>query len=201
MIIHEIEQGTEEWDVIRCGKITASRFSDVMAKGAGKTRKSYMMKILAERLSGMKQDSYSNDSMQWGIEKEQEAREYYESVNGVVVRQVGFVEENDYLGCSPDGLVGEDGLLEIKCPNTATHIQYILDGKFPSIYKAQVQGQMLICNRSWCDFVSFDPRVEDRPYLPIRVNRDTKYHGELSEQIEKFISDLDRLELQIKSPF
>jgi putative phage-type endonuclease len=179
MKIHDMEQGSDEWLRIRMGKVTASNFATAMAKGkaggVSKTRTTLMHKLIAERLTNEPQETYRNGAMEWGTETEPAAREYYEAVNDCDVRQIGFAEHNDYIGCSPDGLVGEDGLLEIKCPNSATHISYILADKLPSTYKAQVQGQLWVTERKWCDFVSYDPRVTKRPYWTIRVSRDQPY--------------------------
>ena len=202
MIIHEMPQLSDEWFAVKCGKISASNMSAVLAKGRGnsesKTRKSYMCRLIAERLSGMPQETYTNGSMQWGIETEPQAREAYEMAKLDTVKQVGFIEVNEYLGCSPDGLVGEDGLLEVKCPNTSTHIQYILDGKMPAEYVLQVQTQLWVCERQWCDFVSFDPRVTVRPFWCIRVERDEKKIQDISDGVDAFVEEMETLIAKIK---
>ncbi|GAG80752.1 unnamed protein product, partial [marine sediment metagenome] len=194
MIIHDMEQGTEEWLRVRMGKVTASNFAISMAKGksggVSKTRTTLMHKLIAERLTNEPQETYRNGAMEWGTETEPAAREYYEAVNDCIVKEVGFVEHNEYIGCSPDGLVSEDGLLEIKCPNSATHIGYILADKLPAVYKAQVQGQLWVTDRKWCDFVSYDPRVSKRPYWFIRVNRDQDYIDKLECAVGDFATDM-----------
>ena len=191
MKIHMMEQGSEEWLKIRCGKVTASHFSDVMSKGQG--RKTYMLKLAAERATGVVQPSFKNEAMQWGNDQEPFARACYESSEHSVVDQVGFVEVNDYVGVSPDGLVDDEGCIEIKCPNTATHIGYIESGKLPAKYKAQVQGQLWATNRDWCDFVSYDPRNGDNGYFCVRVERDSKYIGELVAALDKFVLELKEI--------
>jgi len=193
MIIHNCEQGTDEWLKVRLGKLTASNFSDVMAKGTGKTRKDYMIKLATERLTGLPEESYTNSSMQWGIEHEAEARAYYESLYGRTVEQVGFVEMNEFVGCSPDGLVGEDGLIEIKCPKSSTHVANILDNRMQTCYTAQVQGQLWVSERKWCDWISFDPRVTSNPFFMVRVERDDKYIRVLQEETEQFIKELQEI--------
>ena len=201
MIIHTMPQGTEEWYTARCGHVSASMFSAVMAKGQGKTRHSYMMKLLAERLSGIAQETYSNKAMEAGVETEPLAREYYESTNDLIVEQVGFIEVNEDLGCSPDGLIDIDGTLEIKCPLPSTHLQYILDDKFPTTYRAQVQGQLWVSEREWCDFVSFAPTIKARPMFTKRVHRDERYIDTLEVEVERFIVELKELEKKIATPF
>ncbi len=206
MIIHDCIQGTDEWFAVRMGKVTASCFADATSTGRGsspsKTRKTYMMKLIAERMTGLPQDSYSNDAMQAGTDMEPYAREYYELINDVPVKQVGFVERDENIGCSPDGLVGEDGMLEIKCPFSSTHIRYLLDGGLPATYRKQVQGQLWVCEREWCDFVSYDPRVARRPYFCERVYRDDDFIKELHIKIIMFVNELkDMMEQLTASPF
>lgn len=193
MIIHNLEQGTEDWFKVRLGKVTASNFGDVMAKGTGKTRQNYMIKLAAEIITGLPEESYTNSSMQWGIEHEAEARAYYESLYGWPVEQVGFVEMNEFVGCSPDGLVGESGLIEIKCPKSSTHIANILDNKMQTCYTAQVQGQLWVTERQWCDWISFDPRVTSNPFFRVRVERDDKYIAVLEEEVKQFVKELQAM--------
>jgi len=193
MIIHTMEQGSDKWRQIRLGKVTASVFSNATAGGAGKTRTTLMRKLIAERLTDLPEESYSNSAMDWGTETEPLAREYYASINDCTVKEVGFVELSADVGASPDGLVGEDGLLEIKCPNSSTHIGYLLDNKMPSTYVKQVQGQMWVTGRLWTDFVSYDPRVSKRPYWSIRVERDEQVIAELEVKIDKFIDELKQV--------
>lgn len=201
MIIHRgIEQGTDEWKRLRLGKLTASRFKDVMSKGRGnapsKTREAYMMQLASEILTGEPQDSYTNKAMEWGNETEPRACAKYELKNDVDVEHVAFIEpyEGAPYGVSPDGMVGSNGLLEIKCPNTTTQIQRVLKGEFPKEYLAQVQGQMWVAEREWCDFVSFDPRIAtDADYFEIRVYRDDKYIKDLEAACLAFIDEMNEL--------
>ena len=190
-IYNKLEQGSEAWLKVRLGKITASNFSKVLAKGAGKTRQSYMLKLAAEIITGDQVDAFTNDAMQWGTETEPMARAVYEFENNIDVYQVGFIEVNEYLGCSPDGLVADDGMMEIKCPKTVTQIETFLNGKMPPIHKAQVQGQMWVSEKNWCDFVSFDPRINGKAsYFCERIKRDDEYISTLESEVEKFKNEL-----------
>jgi putative phage-type endonuclease len=202
-IIKNINQGTDEWHELRLGKVTASRLSDVISKGRGnapsKTRASYMLQLAAERLTGEKEDSFSNKYMEWGNECEPQARSMYEFDSGNEVEEVAFVIHSDSFGVSPDGLIGDNGILEIKCPKTTTQIERYLKGKFPTEYKAQVQGQLLATNREWCDFVSFDPRISgEAQYFCIRVERDEEYISELFGKINDFVNELDEMMEKLK---
>jgi len=194
-IIRDIQQGSDEWLELRLGKITASRLADVMSKGRGnapsKTKASYMLQLAAEKLTGKPEDSFSNKYMEWGNECEPQARSMYEFDSGNDVEEVAFVEHDEWFGVSPDGLVGDNGLLEIKCPKTTTQIERYLAGVFPPAYKAQVQGQLLATGREWCDFVSFDPRITgEASYFCVRVERDEDYLKELSAGILAFKDEL-----------
>lgn len=198
MIIHNCEQGSEAWKQVRIGKITASRFAHVIAKGKGsepsKTRLSYLYEIASEIMTGQAADSYTNPAMEHGTLTEPQARLEYEDREGVPVEQLGFVEYSDRVGASPDGIVGENGLLEIKCPKTSTQIQRVLDGVFPTEYMAQVQGQLWVCEKEWCDFVSFDPRIAGpSSYFKIRVQRDDDYIAKLQTGVVLFIEDLNKV--------
>ena len=192
-----IVQGSPEWFAARLGKVTASKVSDVVAKtksGWGASRANYMAALIAERLTQTPADSFSNAAMQWGTEQEPLARVAYEFFTGRDVEQVGFVDHPSIpmTGASPDGLVGEDGLVEIKCPNTATHIDTLLDGKVPGKYVIQMQWQMACTGRQWCDFVSFDPRMPEEMRLWIqRVDRDGPHIELLEEDVTVFLSTLD----------
>ena len=202
MIIHEYQQGSPEWFAVRLGKVTASCFGKAVAGGQGKTRKAYMIQLLAERLTQNDQNGYSNSTMDRGSEIEPFAREYYERLNRVSVRQVGFVERDENIGASPDGLVGEDGMIEIKCPFSTTHIEYLLAERLPPVYRKQVQGQLWVCERQWCDFVSYDPRVRQRPFFCERVYRDEAYIKELHIKIIMFIDEMKKLMSELtESPF
>jgi putative phage-type endonuclease len=191
-----LEQRSAEWFAVRCGKVTASRVSDVIAKtksGWGASRANYMAQLIAERLTGEVADSYSNSSMQWGIDHEAEARVAYEFYENAKVQEIGFVRHQELeSGASPDGLVGGDGLIEIKCPNTATHIQTLLDQKIPQKYETQMLWQLECTERKWCDFVSFDPRMpEDLKLFVNRFERDDKRLDEIRTMVADFIGELE----------
>lgn len=191
------EQRSPEWFAERCGRVTASRIADVMARtrsGWGASRANYMGQLIAERLTGQVADSFSNAAMQWGIEKEPEARVSYEFMKDIQVVEVGFIPHPaiEMSGASPDGLIGEDGLIEIKCPNTATHIDFLLSGKIDDKYIKQMQWQMECTNRSYCDFVSYDPRMPpDFSMKVIRVDRDDLLINSILDDVRQFISEID----------
>ena len=193
MIIHDCEQGSDEWRALRLGKVTGSCFGKAIAGGQGKTKKTYMIQLIAERMSGEPQEGYSNAIMQRGNEIEPLAREYYEQATGQSVREVGFVERDEWIGFSPDGLIGDIGMQEIKSPNSSTHLEYILDNRLPPVYKAQVQGGLWVCERKWCDFISFDPRIKNKPYFCIRVERDEPYIKELNIKLKMFVTEMQEL--------
>lgn len=193
-----IEQGTAEWMAQRLGKVTASRVADVVAKtksGWGASRANYMAQLVAERLTGTQQESFTNAAMQWGTEKEPDARAAYEFRTDYTVESAGFVDHPTIAmtGASPDGYVAADGLVEIKCPNTATHIETLLGREVPAKYATQMQWQMACTGRKWCDFVSFDPRMPENMRLFVaRVARDDVLINSLSLDIHNFLVELDR---------
>lgn len=190
------EQGTDAWKLERLGKVTASRVADLIAKtktGWGASRANYAAQLIAERLTGVPQESFTNAAMQWGTATEPEAVAAYEFYREASVGRVGFVPHPriDMAGCSPDGLVGNDGLIECKCPLTKTHIETLLSGKVPSDYIPQMQFQMAVTGRAWCDFVSFDPRMPEEMRLFIaRVERDDKYIAEIEQLIGDFLAEV-----------
>jgi len=194
-IIRGVDQGSGEWLDIRLGKVTASKFKDVMAGGKGATRKAYMLQLAAEIITGMKTDTFKNKAMEWGTETEDQARANYELNESLEVEEVSFVLHDTLsAGVSPDGLVGDCGLVEFKCPNTTTQIETFLSGKMPTTHKAQVQGQLWITEREWCDFVSYDPRINGAAeYFCVRINRDDEYIKTLEEGVIKFINELNEL--------
>jgi len=191
-VIKDVEQGTEEWHKLRFGWITASKFKDVIAGGAGKTRKSYMYQLASEILTEERAESYSNEYMEWGTQTEPQARAMYEFESGNTVDQVTFIRHGELkAGCSPDGLVGDNGLIEIKCPKTSTQIETFLSGKMPTTHNAQVQGQLWVSEREWTDFVSFDPRINGTAsYFCTRVYRDETYISNLAEKVKTFEHEL-----------
>ena len=192
-----MEQRSEEWFAARCGKVTASRVADIMARtktGPSASRENYLAQLVCERMTGKPAESYSNAAMAWGTEQEPFARAAYESVKDVLVEEVGFVPHPSFseAGASPDGLVGEFGLVEIKCPNTATHIQTLLEQKVPEKYITQMQWQMACTQRHWCDYVSFDPRMAEGLQLFIkRIEFDPVFVGKLDKEIINFLLDLE----------
>ena len=192
-----MEQGTSEWFAARCGKVTASRVADIIAKtktGPSASRENYLAQIVCERMTGKPAESYSNAAMAWGSEQEVFARAAYESAKDVLVEEVGFVLHPNIseAGASPDGLVGLFGLVEIKAPNSSTHIQTLLDQKVPEKYNTQMQWQMACTQRQWCDFVSFDPRMAEGLQLFIkRVELDPVYIANLEKEILNFLFDVE----------
>ena len=161
-------QGSPEWLQARVGRVTASRIKDVCAQGKGSapsvTREAYMGELIAERLTGLaSNDGYTNADMQRGTDLEPLARAAYEVRTKQMVDEVGLVlhPRNEFFGASPDGVVGTDGLLEIKCPRTHVHISYLLNRKPPPAYIPQMAWQAFCCERSWVDFVSFDPKMPE----------------------------------------
>lgn len=196
MILETATQRDDDWYAARCGKATASRFKGVMARlenGApAADRQRYLTELVVERLTGQPVPAYENAAMRWGTEQEAAARAAYEQRTGVAVEETGFVA-HDVLtaGCSPDGLVDWDGLIEIKCPfNSAVHINTLLNG-MPAEHTAQVQGQMWITGRQWCDFVSFDPRMPESLQLHVqRINRDPAFIADLERQVTEFLNEV-----------
>ena len=199
-----IEQGSVEWHLSRLGKVTASRVSDVLSKGKSgesASRKNYRTELLVQRLTGQPGESFTNAAMEWGTATEPLARIAYEAEMGVFVDQVAFIDHPSIVqfGCSPDGLVAQDGLIEIKCGNTATHIDWMLDGKPPTKYIPQMQCQMAVTGRQWCDFVSFDPRLpDDLQLFVVRLERDQEYIEAMEAEVKKFLSEVDEMFTKLK---
>lgn len=197
MTVHMMEQRSPEWYAHRLGRVTASRIADVMAQtktGPGAARKNYLADLVAERLTGEARSGFSNAAMQWGEEQETAARAAYEFLHDASVAEVGFIDHPSIAmaGCSPDGLVGADGMVEIKCPNTATHIDTLLTGRIDGGYLKQMQFQMACAGRSWCDFVSYDPRLPAEMQLWVRrVERDPEAVTEIEAAVAAFLADLD----------
>ena len=205
MNVLDFPQGSAEWLQSRAGRVTASRIGDVMAKiktGEAAARKDYKAQIVAEILTGRPQESsFTNEAMQWGTATEPAARTAYEAISGTLVDTVGLVLHPaiDRAAASPDGLAG-DGLLEIKCPKTATHLQYLLAGVAPAQYQLQMLWQMACTERAWCDFVSFDPRLpEDLQLLIVRFERDDKRIAEIETEVRLFLSEVDETIAKLKA--
>lgn len=192
-----ILQGTADWFEQRRGKVTASRIADLMARtksGYAASRQNYLMQLLCERLAGKVEESYQSDAMKRGNELEPEARNWYQLETGELVEQVSFIDHPNIAmtGASPDGLVGTDGLIEIKCPNTATHIDTLRTQKPSDRYLKQMQWQMACTGRQWCDFVSFDNRLPDNlAYICIRIERDDALIAEIESEVSGFLAELD----------
>ena len=191
-----IEQGTDAWKLLRNGKVTASRVADVMSKGKSgesASRKNYRTELVVQRLTGLPGESFTNAAMEWGTLTEPKARVAYEAELGVFVSQIAFVDHPSIInfGCSPDGLI-DDGLIEIKCANSSTHIEYLMDGKPPAKYIPQMQCQMAVTGAKWCDFVSFDPRLpDDLQLFVVRLERDEEYIKAMEVEVEKFLSEVE----------
>ena len=196
MILETATQRSDDWYAARCGKATASRFRDVMARlkngNPAADRQKYLTELVVERLTGQPVPAYENAAMRWGAEQEAAARAAYEQLTGVAVEETGFIcHDTLYAGCSPDGLVDWDGLIEIKCPfNSAVHIETLLNG-MPAEHTAQVQGQMWITGREWCDFVSFDPRMPEQLQLYVqRIHADPKAIADLAFGVSAFLKEV-----------
>lgn len=202
-MIYDCVQGSDEWHALRRGRVTASRFADVV--GSATKRENYLLEIVSEILTDETADSYTNQYMQWGIEHEGEAIAHYELEKGCNVSRVGFVTMDgldDYVGCSPDGITSDNNLrrlVQVKCPKTTTHLRYIFTDKFPTNYKAQVQGEMLVTGATWSDFVSYDPRLTECPLWVKRVHKDEEYHEYLRLAIEGFVADVQKRLEKIRS--
>jgi putative phage-type endonuclease len=192
-----MEQGTEEWKKERLGKVTASRLADVMARtksGWSASRANYAAQLIVARLTGVHGETFTNAAMQWGIDTEPKARIMYELMTDNAVSQIAYVNHPTIKmsGCSPDGLIGPDGLIEIKCPNTSTHIDFLLGEPIDDKYMKQMQWQMACTERAWCDFVSFDPRMPAKMQMKIvRVPRDDLLIHDYGVAVEAFLAEID----------
>ena len=202
-----IVQGTPEWHQARLGKVTASKVADVIAKtksGYAATRANYMAQLICERLTGNPTEGFTNAAMQWGTDQEGPAREAYEFSKGVWVTQVGFIDHPtiSMAGASPDGLIGTDGMIEIKCPNTATHLETLLSRKVPSKYQTQMAWQLACTGRQWCDFVSYDPRLPEHLRMFVfRYERDDTIIEDLETEVVAFLSELDASIEQLRAAY
>jgi len=191
-VLVEVEQRSDEWLKLRCGVATASCFDKIITPATGKASASalaYRRELLAEWLMGEPVSVKESGWMQRGTEMEPEARAFYEFEADAEVTEAGFVflDERRQIGCSPDGLVGDDGLIEIKCPAPNTHVGYLIDAKLPTAYIPQVQGALWVTGRKWCDFVSYHPEMES---LIVRVRRDEPYIAKMATLIEAFVATM-----------
>jgi putative phage-type endonuclease len=202
-----IIQGSPEWHALRLGRLTASRVADAVAKGKTgflASRANLMATLIIERLTGETQETYTNAAMQWGIDTEPHARAAYCFYRDAEVTEIGFVEHPNInmSGCSPDGLIGDAGMLEIKCPNTATHLDTLLGGTVPGKYITQIQWQMACTGRQWVDFVSYDPRLPEAMRLFIkRVERDNGKIAELTGDVKAFLAELDEKLAELRAKY
>jgi putative phage-type endonuclease len=192
-----IEQGTEEWLQQRCAKVTASRIADLTARtrsGWGASRANYMAELIAERLTGKPTEKYVNAAMEHGTRTEPEARNVYSFMWNVTVDQVGFIDHPRIAmsGASPDGCIGDKGLIEIKAPQIAKHLDTLLNETVDDRYVKQMAWQMSVTGREYCDFVSYCPALPVEMRLWVRrFERDDKLISELEEQVQEFLSELD----------
>lgn len=192
----EFVQGSEEWRLARCGCATASEFAAVLAKGQGKTRASYLRRVVAEMLTGKPVETFRNADTDRGQEQEPAARFEYEALTGEFVRQVGFIRHPDLpIGCSPDGLIGDEGGAEIKSVIPTVQVATVLAGGYPSEHKAQVQGNLWLTKRKWWDFCSYCPDMPTdalRLYV-FRVERDEEYIAMLEREVRAFVREAEQM--------
>lgn len=194
-----MQQGSVEWKKLRAGKVTGSRISDLTARSKdrktwGVSRANYMAELIAERLTGVPFEGFSNAAMQWGTDTESQARETYAIETLLDIEEIAFIPHPtiEMAGCSPDGLVGTDGMAQFKCPQINTHIETLMDQSAPSKYIKQIQWEMACTGRSWSDFVSFNPLMPPTMQLFVkRVNRDPAMISELESAVRDFLSELD----------
>lgn len=200
-----MEQRTDEWYQARLGKVTASRVADLLSKtksGWGAGRANYMAELLCERLTGQQAERFTSAEMQRGTELEPQARTAYCFLFDATVDECGFVQHQVItdFGASPDGLIGDSGLVEIKCPNTATHIEYLLSQEVPGKYVTQMQAQMACTGRAWCDFASYDPRLPDDMQLFVkRIHRDAIFIASMETEINEFLRELAVKESKLRN--
>lgn len=195
--LEKLVQGSPEWHAARYGNASASRIADIIAKvkggGYAASRENYLTELVLERF-GIFTESFTNAAMEWGTQTEPLARIAYEAVTGEMVQEVGYVMHPTiaHAGASPDGLINQDGLLEIKSPNSKTHFEYLLAGEVPAKYKPQMAWQVACTGRQWVDFVSFDPRVPERLQLfCVRYVPDRDYLAMLEEEVIQFLKEVD----------
>jgi putative phage-type endonuclease len=199
-----MEQRSPEWRAARLGKVTSSRIADVVARtrtGYSTSRANYAAELVCERLTQKAAEGFVSAAMVWGLQKEPEARRLYEFERDVEVRTIGFIDHPriGMSGASPDGLVGDDGLVETKCPITAKHIESVLGRTIPVKYLAQMQWQMAATGRAWCDFVSYDPRLPAELRLFVRrIARNETIIAELEREVRGFLAEVDALVVKLR---
>lgn len=203
-ILSEHQQGSIEWKADRAGKATGSRASDIVAKiktGEAAARRDYRVQLVTERLTGAPaEDGFVSKDMQWGTEIEPFARMAYESRMGLMVREAGFAYLPDLpVGCSVDGFIEGGGLLECKCPKSATHIKYLQANKLPSEYEPQILHNLFVTGERFADFVSFDPRMPPALQLfHVRVTRDEAAMKAYEDELKLFLAEVDALESELR---
>jgi len=198
------EQGTEQWHLDRLGKVTASRITDVMMNPTTAGYKNYRAQLVCERLTGQPTETFTSAAMQHGTDTEPQARAFYELETGLDVAEVGFIDHATLRmsGASPDGLVGDLGLVEIKCPQPAEHIRVLTGGAIKRQYALQMQWQMVCTGREWCDFVSFSNALPDMMQAHIqRVDADYNLQYEITEAVSGFLSEVSTLEAELRAKY
>lgn len=203
-IITDMLQGSELWKKLRLAKVTGTGMKSVLSNGKGsapsKMAETYMMELIAEKLTGQAKPFFENDAMRWGTETEPQARAMYELNSGNDVLEVAFIERNEFIGVSPDGLIGDDGMIEIKCPETTTQLKRALTDNYSKDYTTQIQMQLWVAEREWCDFLSFDPRLDiDASYLLQRVYRDEKFIDDMQMKTYLFITKMNEILAKLQS--
>lgn len=201
----DFEQGSPEWIAIRLGKATGSRIGDVLAQGKNgapsASRANYRAQLVAERLTGVMVEGYTSEAMDRGKEIEDDARAAYAFRTGAVIQSIGFAQHPtiEMSGASPDGLIGDDGVVEFKCPNTATHIETLRGGIVAKAYREQMLWEMVCTGRKWCDFVSYDPRLPESMSLHIRrVHIEPDRVAEVEAEVRKFLSEVDETVAELR---
>lgn len=196
MKIIDVEQGSQDWFKVRCGIPTASCFDKIITtKGEpSKSRQKYLYQLAGEAIIGYPEETYQNAAMLRGTELEPEARAMYELITGEEVAKAGFCLGNGY-GASPDGFVGDRGMVQIKCPQLSTHVEYLINNKIPTDYFQQVQGELFVAEKDWSDFVSYYPAMKP---LIVRVQRDQKFIELLEQELELFCVELDLVIIKLK---
>lgn len=198
MIAHDMPQGSPEWEQIKLGKVGGSRATDILNKGKGRER--YLVELACERINGTAKQ-FSARSTEHGKMTEDQARAVYQIETGNRIEPVGFVELSEYAGCSPDGFVGDDGMIEIKCPiDLSKHIHTVIYGMDDKEHKPQVQFNLMVSGRQWCDFISYSNDAPDAKKIAIwRQNRDEQYIEKLRSELDRFIADLKTMVSQLEA--
>lgn len=197
MIIHNFEQGTDEWQSIRLGKFTGSDFHTLLGKS--KAAQDIIYKKTSERLTGSKSDSdsFSNIHTKRGHDLENDARLSYEFTTDNQVMEVGFIELNEFVGCSPDGLVGNDGMVEIKCKDNHNHLKSVIKNHIEPTHLTQMQFNMFVSDRKWCDYIMYNPNFSD-PLHVIRVERDEEYINKIKNRLDELNTEVNKIINQFK---